>query len=138
MYNYVPIRSKSFKTYYYLTLRDGRWCKKYTRGSFLVLIYTLPRCQAPHPHLFLKATLLSLHLNRREPTTLCLCVISCDAVDVLDWCTLCSAPVLTQCFGKWRNLYDIVFLHILLTHYRSSSACVMAKWLRTENLLKVF
>ena len=41
-------------------------------------------------------------------------------------------------FGKWRNLYDIVFLHILLTHYRSCSVCVMAKWLRTEDLLQVF
>src|SRR5215510_3305783 len=41
-------------------------------------------------------------------------------------CTLCSAPVLTQYFGSWRNLYDIFFLHILLTHYMS--VLLSAKW----------
>ena len=92
----------------------------------------------PAPHVFLKATLLYLHLHRREPTPLCQCVISCDALDILECCTLCSAPVLMQYFGKWWNLYDIFFLHILLMHYMSSSVCVMANWLWSEDLLWAF
>jgi hypothetical protein len=92
----------------------------------------------PTPHVFLKATLLNLHRHRHEPTPHCQCVISCDALESVECCTLCSTPVLTHYFGKWLNLYDIFFLHKLFTQRMSSSVCVMAKWLRSEDLLQAF